>query len=607
MPRIRQSSEQDEQLSVDLDTGFMGVNDRLDASMLRSGHAYYDVNKEIMPPGLLARAVNNRCSNGQAETRPGVCQPAWFNLEPHTALAGAGIWSDPNGSEWMLTCDIDVVRLMAEGRTPRSIALPPGVALDTPTEPVQAFQTVTLFRGTSREPLIWSGIYGQSFRPVSDPGLDESGETPRYLSATPAADWGVVSADRMWVPYGRDGLAFSDLLDYAAFDLSLNVIRINQGDDDAIVAAAAFEKSLLVWKSQSIYRLDGIFGGLQQLELVKLNRELGCIARKTVAQVGGDFLWLASGGVYRLSEAYETRQRAVPTPVSQSIDRTFGRINWQHAHKSSAVVVDRYYLLNVPLDGATEPNAILVLDLVTGEWQGVDIIARPPAASVHPARDAEPTYMFSWSESGGLGHLAVAPAVPFPVIAGQALVRTDLNGRKTAFLVDSSRVLALGHGRLYDHIDNVLWPIHWEVQTRGYILGGLGFKKFRAINAAYGQQSGTLEVTALTDGVQEEQPLMARRARNRFRFRLAGRADWRPAVDRFDAAHREDYTLVPADGVMPLSVPLNLEQEWTQAWPVRLQGRWIAVRFAARGAHFTLKTLSADGLGERQQLHTKTA
>jgi hypothetical protein len=58
---------------------------------------------------------------------------------------------------------------------------------------------------------------------------------------------------------------------------------------------------------------------------------------------------------------------------------------------------------------------------------------------------------------------------------------------------------------------------------------------------------------------------------------------------------------------MPLSVPLNLEQEWTQAWPVRLQGRWIAVRFAARGAHFTLKTLSADGLGERQQLHTKTA
>lgn len=612
MPR-RTPAPGDEPLQMDLDTGFTGVNDRLDASLLKSGHAFYDLNQQVAQPGLMKAAINVRFSRGQAETRPGVVQPPWFQPPvPYTSLAGAGILSAPNGLEWMLACDATAVYALADGHTPRRMALPSGTVLDTPTEVVQAFQNIILLRGLDREPLQWDGNPAQPFRLVSSPAPDYSGESPRYLSPTPRAEWGIVAGDRLWVPVGVDSLAYSDLLEYDKFDLTLNVVRINQGEDDRIVAAASHERSVIVWKAQSIYRLDGVFGLLTQMELVKINKELGCIARNTVCQVGGDFLWLASGGVYRLTDAFETRQRAVPTPVSESFSRTFDRINWLHAHKASAVLVDRYYYLSVPLDGADYCNSLLVLDVLSGEWQGVDIIARPPVEAVAEVQPENTvlSVITSYGPETGTQLSLTSESPAYPDVATLRLLRTDYSGKKTAFLIDRTRVLALGHGRMNDHIDGRLWPIYTRMDTRGYVMGQMGFKSFTGITASYAQQNGALQVTALTEGVKEEQLLQRRRAVRRTRYRISGKRDWNPtnAADDFDAPHREDYTFYAADASQLRSgIPITLEQEYTSAWPVRLRGRYMAVRFESWGAHFILKTLSADGRGERNQLHPKSS
>jgi hypothetical protein len=592
MPRRTPQSQGDQPLQVDLDTGFVGVNDRLDPSLLRSGAGFANGQE---PAGLVSAALNNRFISSQAETRPATVQPIHFNPS-FGGLLGAGIYSDPLGREWMAVGTPNKVWLLADRCSRQEISLPDGVVLAgyldatakwprvNVLEFTQAFGELILWRGRDLEPLHWNGDQNRGFYLSSAPPPDLANpEAPRFLSPTPPGEYGIVAADRLWVVTGRDTIAWSDLLDWNAFDLSLNTARLNSGEDDQITALFPIEQNLIVWKSQSIFILSGITGDLTNLAAQQLNRNIGCLARRSVAQVGSDVIWLAEGGVYRLSQTNETRLTSNAVPISDAIENTMKRINWLAASGACGTVHGRYYYLAVPLDNAQANNAILVYDTVSGYWQGIDT---------------------------------------FPVVglACMQMLQTDLYGRRVPFLIDwsgGSRIIAMDQPGLCDRRRVRIFgvpgstgtgtatpdiDISWSLTTRGYTLGEAGLKQLRNVTAATGTQGAETRVSLVGEGPGETRTLSDWRSYSRTNYTRHGLTPFDPinTTDTFNSPYREDYSIVAGDGtsVGNNGLPLYAPQHWVQAYPLRQQVRWLAFTFESRKGRCTLKTVSADGIGE---------
>ena len=566
----------DQPLQADLDTGFVGWNDRLDPSLLRSGAGFSNGQE---PAGLVSAACNNRFISSQAETRPATVMPVHHNPSFGGALLGAGIYSDPDGREWMALATPDKVWLCADRCSRQQLSLPAGVVLTGAgalgaIEFTQAFGELILWRGRTLEPLHWNGDRTRGFYLGSAPPPDlVNPEAPRFLKPTPPGAYGIVAADRLWVVTGRDTIAWSDLLDYNAFDLALNTARLNSGEDDEITALFPIEKNIIVWKSQSIFILSGITGDLSGIAAQQINRNIGCLARRTVAQVGSDVVWLAEGGVYRLSQSNDTRLLTNAVPLSDDIEHTMRRINWSAAAGACGIVHGRYYYLAVPLDHSSFNNAILVYDTVSGYWQGVDIYA------------------------DGLNCIQ--------------FLQTDLFGRRVPFAIDvrqGGRVIALDQPGLCDRRRVSMFgpstpeiDILWSLTTRGYTLGDTGIKKLRNITAATGTQDAETRVSLVGEGPGETRTLSDWRSYSRTAYTRHGLTPFDPlnSTDTFSSPYREDYTIVCSDGPQVRNgLPLHAPQHWLQAYPLRQEVRWLAFTFESRKGRCTLKTVSADGLGE---------
>jgi hypothetical protein len=599
MGRYRQSSE--EMLLMDLDTGFLGLNNRLDPSLLRQGASWTDVREEAMAPGLVAESINVRFGRGQAETRPGLLTPVHFNTPDFVGLRGAGIFSDPNGREWLLAADAVATWLMADGETPQKVELPGGVVLQETVKIVQAFDTVLMFRGFDEPTLCWKGDRRE---PWTTPAQEAPNpDAPSFLDPIPNAPWGVTHGNRVWVPVSRDEMAYSDLQDYTNFDLTLAVVRINAGNDDSLVTAVPFRGGrLIVFKDQSFYGLSGTEGDdlFNTLTVEVLSTEIGCAAGDTVCTVGGDLIWLANGHVYRMSEALQDSLQASAVPVSLSIEATMRRVNWQHVAAAQAVVIDQYYMLALPVDGSTSNNALLVYDTTTRQWQGIETPDVPEG--VRDEIEVTNEYQWSDSPSSGLGSLLETSGQVILELDATRLLKTDLFGRKTAFVLQPARILALGHGHA-DYVDGRIWPIYTRVQTRGYVFGQLGIKQVREILLAVETWDAEVTVTLILDGVAEEKVILDRKTRQKSRRTRHGLPAWvvTNVNDDHGAAHREDYQVVPGDATQPRSGWNHFApQHWTISFPVRANARWAAVRLESFRGFVRLKAVQAEARPERQ-------
>ena len=592
MPRRTPQVQGDQPLQVDLDTGFVGWNDRLDPALLRSGAGFSNGQE---PAGLVSMATNNRFISSQAETRPASIMPVHFNpIFTGFGLRGAGIYSDPDGIEWMALATSTAVLLVADRAASHSIPLPDNVDFGNGyVEFTQAFGELILWRGLGLDPLHWNGDKSRPFYYGQEPPPDLANlDAPRFLKPTPPGEYGIVAADRLWVVTDRDTICWSDIQDYNAFDPTLNSARLNSGEDDAIKALLFLEDKIIVWKTQSIYVLSGITGDLTGLAAQQISRNVGCLARRSVAQVGSDVLWLAEGGIYRLSQSFETRLLSNAVPLSNDIENTIRRINWMAASGATdgapgacGTVHGRYYYLAVPLDNSIFNNAILVYDTVSGYWQGID----------------------TWND-------------PNMGMAIRQFLQTDLFGRRVPFAIDSyrkegapsasGRVIALDQPGLCDrrfrkdgtHFE---LPIPWSVTTRGYTLGDLGIKKLRAVTIALGTQGAETRISLVGEGTGETRVLLDWRSYSRTKYTRHGFTDFNTsnATDTFSSPYREDYTIVCGDGTQLRSgLPLSAMQHWLQSLPLRQEVRWLAFKVESRKGRCLLKAVSADGLGESNTL-----
>jgi hypothetical protein len=170
--------------------------------------------------------------------------------------------------------------------------------------------------------------------------------------------------DEIWVSAYLSGSSSDD------WDM-LNSFRVGEGDGDYIVAICPFQDNkIIVLKQTSIYSVDTSEENSANFTLQRLTGLTGCVARRTVCQLGQDVLFLSRLGVMSLGSLVQTNSISASTSVSGAIRTIIERVNWQYIHTAWAVSWRQYYLLAVPLDNETGASTILVFNTQTREWIG---------------------------------------------------------------------------------------------------------------------------------------------------------------------------------------------------------------------------------------------
>ncbi len=509
--------------------GFVGVNMKDDPASLAAGLASYACNKRF-----------NRRVGG---TRPGILTPVFANLIPYGTIYGEGLFSDPDGNEWGMFAVSDGVWFCREGRYPRKIDLGAGLSVTGTVRLEQTFDGVVMFRGVDLDELAWDGDWTNAFELV-EPSDDGTG-----TESIPPAEWGIVFKNRMLVPADRDSMIVSDVLNYTRYLPVVNEFRFNQGSDDSLVFAFPHtETSLLVFKDQSIFLSQNIYGDLSELVTTEITRELGLSARDSVVRFGADVLFLAATGIYALSETQNLKLHAGATALSAPVQPLFDRINWDAVCSSQAVGYGDCYLLAVPIDGATAPNAVFVFNTRTQLWEGFD----------------------TWAD---------------PTMRIHRWFRTEWGGQKRLYAVDraNARVYLMYEGTT-DIIGATEYQICDEMWTRGYRVGSASVKKFARGTVGLSTLNPRFSITSATDGVNETKAILTNRTKSRVRYYTHGRPNYDPSNVNDDHATpmREDYSVTTATPFNPGSgMALNLKQQVEERFPIGMMGGYVVLRISS--------------------------
>lgn len=279
----------------------------------------------------------------------------------------------------------------------------------------------------------------------------------------PAPGWGYYHQRRLWVPYWyepgagsysdrtvRDEIIASDILDSDTYDRIQNQYRITAGIADYVVGLQAFaEDNLLVFNRNSIHLVRGISGSVADTSVQLVTSEVGCVARRSIVQIGNQVLFLSDNGVYAAAFGDLYNLRGAGVPLSEPIAATIKRINKDYADRAVATYFDNRYYLAVPLDASTTNNAILIYNFLNQGWESLDATGQTGWVIDN----------FLVAENSGLASLyTVSPSGSIHKVDD----RSDGNDNLS----------------LFAGISATIYPISSNVTTRQYSYGTMDRKKF---------------------------------------------------------------------------------------------------------------------------------
>lgn len=541
----------DTQPIIDGDDAFTGVNAKLSRAKL--------------PPGTLALAINKRLRTGTADTRPGTVMPVFANNIglTGTEIRGAGVYSNPNGEETLLVASPTAVWRVRDGSAPLSVKVE-GDNVGSYAEFVQAFDKVIMFRGASLVPLEWNGI-----NPAGFVAINKHPDKISYTAPIPNSYTAESFANRLLVPFDKDKVAVSDILDYTIYDKDLAVFWVNTGTADSLIRIFPYSQgNVIAFKGQSIAQYVNLQAPANVL-LYEIDRSLGLAARKSPVIAGDSILFLSNpSGVRQLRQVVQGKLEVNPVPVSDAIAPIIRRINWRYAAGAVGKMLGDYYYLALPLDQATYNNAVLVLNTVTGQWESTPDQWEPEQLHIDDLHVT--TYL----------------------------------GIKALYAIDrhvSSIYVLYVTGATTDELRAGSYPIRDLIETRGYGRsneGETGWRRFKRAQIALGTTNPSVTVTAITDGVNEEDLLTETpitHVRGQY-FNIA-HPDYDPAAaGGFSDPLREDYTPVLETGLnLSAGVRLGLRQLTTERMQLRSPGSWCALRIANNQGQCEVRAISVEG------------
>ncbi len=214
--------------------------------------------------------------------------------------------------------------------------------------------------------------------------------------------------DDTFTANGRlDELIASDILDTDTYDQIYANFRFNAGTADFIVGLHSFsEDALVVFNRNSIHLVQNS-QVLNNATSRLLTDEIGCLARRSIQQIGNQILFLSDNGVYGISFLDEYNLRGTELPLSESIDTTIQRINKAHQSKAVSVYFDNRYYLAVPLDNSQENNAIIIYNFLNQQWESIDTVSVEGfhITNMFVAGDGADKGVYVVSDLGGINRL----------------------------------------------------------------------------------------------------------------------------------------------------------------------------------------------------------
>lgn len=285
----------------------------------------------------------------------------------------------------------------------------------------------------------------------------------------PAPPWAVYHQRRLWMPYyytmaGSSGsptitsrnitdeVIASDILNQNTYDQIENGFRIASGGADYVVSIQPFlDDNIIVFNRNTIHLIKGVSQALSEVTVQEITREVGCIARKTVTQVGNQIFFLSDNGVYSVDFQDFYNLRGASVPMSEAINPLIKRINPLYIANCVATYHDNRYYIAVPLDTSTENNAILIYNFLNQGWESLDIIEQ----------NGWNVREFIRAGAGGLNSLYV--------------VNKDGGIHILDYREDDKDVVNLQIGGTATY-----YPINSELKTRQYTGGTMDRKRFNS-------------------------------------------------------------------------------------------------------------------------------
>ena len=177
------------------------------------------------------------------------------------------------------------------------------------------------------------------------------------------------------VPSGEpDTIYVSDLLD-AEGTSSWSVaqtIRIG-GDGDPITAIFPWTGyRLLAFKRTSTYVInaDPTATSIADWSIEAIDKSVGCIAQRSLAQVGADVYWLALDGVRSLRRTLAGTEQEITEPLSKPIDSIMQTINLSYAQKAAGFYYLNRYILSFPTGASEIPDTTICFNTDFKTWSG---------------------------------------------------------------------------------------------------------------------------------------------------------------------------------------------------------------------------------------------
>lgn len=244
-------------------------------------------------------------------------------------------------------------------------------------------------------------------------GSITGGTTPTECDFPPTST-AIYHKNRIYCKYSRDEIAVSDYLPDIngnwKFDLTIQAMTINQGDEQEITGFHPWTRDeILIFKTNSIYAAkfsDDVSSPdivLANSYVRTLTYDIGCVAKRSVANISGNVFFLSKKGVYKLEPQLDTNLLANTAPLSIGVQKYIDRINQSFVKNAVGTVFNGRYYLAVPLDSSQVNNYVLVYNLTNQMWESVDTFpASFNAKGILTAVKENQSKMLYWTAINGI-------------------------------------------------------------------------------------------------------------------------------------------------------------------------------------------------------------
>lgn len=288
---------------------------------------------------------------------------------------GCGVYLDSSGQEIIvIICGTRLFAYNPQTETFSATVLYPAGETVTDADVVDvvhAVDKVYISRGYSKRPLQWDLATSVIALPAVGHQFPNCSHMLYY-------------GNRMVCKTSRDEIAISHYLDFTSFNTS-DGLNFNDGGNDEVVGLSPWtlNEFVVLCKNSSFYCNVGTglfsFGDdiASDAYIKTLTTDVGCAARRSIAQAGGRVIFLSDNGVYELNPQLSSGDNSVKLltlsePLSAPIDDVIQRINRNYAHQSVGIYWNNRYYLAVPIDSSTANNKVLVFNFINKQWESVD-------------------------------------------------------------------------------------------------------------------------------------------------------------------------------------------------------------------------------------------